>query len=259
MTDSHKGGDALGLRPFGEATKILAQGAVDGAGAFLGRICLPAAEEFGLFLRDKVSRWRARNAAVITTAAEEMIEASGGAVDKQAHPRIVGKVLDHGSWEDDEAVQKMWAGLLASACTTDGKDQSNLVFINLLEQMTSAQARLLQSVCEIASVYLSPQGYLQARTLTVPCAEAMTLLGLGDIHDVDIQLDHMREIGVLHGGLNPYSDRAEVTPSALGLHLYARSKGFRGAPTEFFTIEVPEVVVDPGPRHDPIEADDQGQ
>lgn len=32
----------------------LAQGAVDGAGAFLGRICLPAAEEFGLLLRDKV-------------------------------------------------------------------------------------------------------------------------------------------------------------------------------------------------------------
>jgi hypothetical protein len=132
-------GDLLGLRPFGQATKIVAQAAVDGAGAFLGRICLPAAEEFGLLLRDKVSAWRAKNAAAITTTAEELLEASGGIIDKQAHPRIVGKVLEHGSWEDDETVQTMWAGLLASSCSSDGKDQSNLVFINLLEQMTSAQ------------------------------------------------------------------------------------------------------------------------
>jgi hypothetical protein len=50
-----------GLKPFGEATKILAQGTVDGASAFLSRICLPAAEEFGIVLKDQVRHWRNQN------------------------------------------------------------------------------------------------------------------------------------------------------------------------------------------------------
>ena len=44
------GGDALGLRPFGEAIREVAKGTMEGAGAFLGQICLPAAEEFGLLI-----------------------------------------------------------------------------------------------------------------------------------------------------------------------------------------------------------------
>src|SRR3712207_2050808 len=121
MAGSNKGADPLGLRPFGEATKIVAQGVIDGAGAFLGRICLPAAEEFGLLLRDKVSGWRAKNTAAIAAAAKSMVEDCDASTNKQAHPRIVGKVIEHGSWEDDESVQMMWAGLLASSCTADGK------------------------------------------------------------------------------------------------------------------------------------------
>ena len=52
----------FGLAAYGEALNTLAKGAVDGASAFLSKICLPAAEEFGLLLRDKLSVWRAKNA-----------------------------------------------------------------------------------------------------------------------------------------------------------------------------------------------------
>lgn len=78
MSNEPKKGDIFGLRPFGEATKIVAKGTMEGMGAFLGRICLPAAEEFGLLLRDKVGQWRAKNAACVTAKAESMLEAQGG-------------------------------------------------------------------------------------------------------------------------------------------------------------------------------------
>ncbi len=55
MADEKSSVDLFRIKPLGEAAKIVTQAAVDGAGAFLGRICLPAAEEFGLLLRDKVA------------------------------------------------------------------------------------------------------------------------------------------------------------------------------------------------------------
>lgn len=231
-------GDQLGLKSFGEATKVVAQGVMDGAGAFLGRICLPAAEEFGLLLRDKVGAWRASNAARIALSAERMLNQSGTNGGEHAHPRIVGKVLEQGSWEDDETVQNMWAGLLASACSEDGKDQRNLVFVNLLEQMTSAQAKLLGSACKKAVKFKSSLGYIHAEQFTVSCEEAMAMLGTTDIHDADVQLDHMREIGVLgsEGGFDPDLDRAVLTPSPLGLSLYARSNGFGGSPVDYYQV-----------------------
>ena len=51
--------DVLGIKPVGEAITTAVKGTVDGAAAFLSRICLPAAEEFGLLLRDRVSHLRA--------------------------------------------------------------------------------------------------------------------------------------------------------------------------------------------------------
>lgn len=63
--------DVLGVKPFADAINTTTKGIVDGAGAFLGKICLPAAEEFGLFLKDKVSTWRGNNALQIVVSAEK--------------------------------------------------------------------------------------------------------------------------------------------------------------------------------------------
>lgn len=135
-------------------------------------------------------------------------------------------------------MQQMWAGLLATACTSDGNDQRNLVFVNLLEQMTSSQAKLLRHACETAHNRKTPQGYIQAGDVIVSNQDAMVLLGTSDIHDADVQLDHLRELGVLsmEGGFHPHSDRAYITPSALGLHLYVRSNGYNGSPIDYFEI-----------------------
>src|SRR5262245_44901711 len=95
--------DVLGTKPLAEAT----QSALDGVGTFLGRICMPAAEEFGLLLRDKVSRWRANNASRVAKAAEALIESRPDGDKLQAHPRIVWSIVEHSSWTDEDVIQSM--------------------------------------------------------------------------------------------------------------------------------------------------------
>ncbi len=71
MTDDNKSLDILGIKPIADSVNTVTKGTVDGASAFLSRICLPAAEEFGLLLRDKVSAWRSNNAIAIAHKAKK--------------------------------------------------------------------------------------------------------------------------------------------------------------------------------------------
>ena len=120
--------DLLGVRPISESLNTVTRGVVDGLSAFLSRICLPAAEEFGLLLKDKVSSWRAKNAIAIVDKAQAELNFKTN--DKRhAHPILVSSIIENGSWSDCDEIQDMWAGLLASSCTESGGDESNLIFI----------------------------------------------------------------------------------------------------------------------------------
>ena len=61
--------DLLGIKGLSDSVKATTEGLLDGAAAFLSRVCLPAAEEFGLALRDRISAWRAKNAAQLLSRA----------------------------------------------------------------------------------------------------------------------------------------------------------------------------------------------
>jgi hypothetical protein len=159
---------------------------------------------------------------------------------RHAHPRVVGAVIEHGSWADEDAVQSMWAGLLASACTEDGSDQNNLLFINILSQLTPSEVRLLNHACEHAKKTRSQAGWIVVEEmLFVPLAQLMEISRQSDVHRLDLELDHLRELGVLRldAGFNPNSTNANLTPSPLGLQLYVRCQGFVGSALEFFGLE----------------------
>ena len=88
--------DVLGLKPFGDSIHTVTKGTVEGASAFLSRICLPAAEELGLLLRDQVGAWRSSNAIRIARRAEQMVDTSTDPDAMRAHPRLVASIIDQG-------------------------------------------------------------------------------------------------------------------------------------------------------------------
>lgn len=218
--------------------KICTQGAIDGASAFLGRICLPAAEEFGLLLQDKVSNWRQTNTVKMLQKAEKRFNKFDGNTGKRAHPRLVSKIIEQASWVDEDLVQSMWGGLLASSCTDDGEDESNLIFTSILGQITSLQARVINYSCGNAKIHITRAGWISAEEmLLVELKVIEEITECSDFHRLDRELDHLRALQLINGGFDPHSTNADITPSALALQLYVRSQGYLGSPIEYFGLE----------------------
>jgi hypothetical protein len=229
--------DVLGIKPVADAISHVTKAAVDGASAFLGRICLPAAKEFGLLLQDKVREWRIKNAVAVVCEAEARHQKYTGQVPTQAHPRLVTAALEHGSWADDKTLQEMWGGLLASSCSPDGKDDSNLIFMNLLSQLTTLQVRILNHACEEVEKSVTLSGLITPDSvLLVDIPTIKTIAGHDDIHRLDRELDHLRGLGLIRGGFDARIQCVNITPNALALNLYVRCQGFAGSAVEFFKV-----------------------
>ncbi|MGB3134380.1 MAG: hypothetical protein WBB04_07405 [Candidatus Macondimonas sp.] len=239
MADSDKSLDIFGTKPLSEAAKIASEATFHGVGEFLSRICLPAAEELGLLLRDKVSALRRNNAMAIAAKAKEIVDAKDKPTGQHAHPRIVVGILEHGSWSDDDEVQGMWAGLLASACTANGKAQENLIYVSYLAQITTSQAKILNLACEKATKKKTKSGLLISESYFCPISQVSLISGNYDLHSIDLELDHLRSLGLLEsdGGLRGEDEtNAVLSPSALALKLYVRCQGYVGSPTEYFGL-----------------------
>uniref|UniRef100_B8HQT3 DUF4393 domain-containing protein n=1 Tax=Cyanothece sp. (strain PCC 7425 / ATCC 29141) TaxID=395961 RepID=B8HQT3_CYAP4 len=231
--------DILGTKPIAESINVLTKAIVDGSSEFLSRICLPAAEEFGLLLRDRVSHWRAVNAARMVANAESLVKGLPDADKRHAHPRLVAQIIEHGSWTESDEVQKMWAGLLASSCTVDGSDDSNLIFIDTLSRLTLVEARILEYACRECTKEVSQAGWLMAQEFRMSLEQLQSCCGINDFHRIDRELDHLRTLGLIVGGFDQFSTDADVTPSTFALQMYARCNGWAGDLLEFFGLSEP--------------------
>ena len=239
MTNDDKSIDVLGIKPIGDSIKMVTQAVAEGAASFLGRICLPAAEEFGLLLQDKVHAWRTANLAAMARKAEELV----GDADISAPPRLVSHIVEEASWVDDRYLRDMWAGLLASSCSDTGDDDSNLLFLNILADLTTLQVRLLKYICENAPKYVTPLGLPFAREMTLDIKTLTTVCECDDVQRIDREIDNLRGLELLEGGFSVdgsgfSTPDAIVTPSAIALHMYVRCQGSRQSPVEYFSLEL---------------------
>jgi hypothetical protein len=240
MNEQDKSLDILGIKPLSKSIEIGTSAAFNGAGAFLSRICLPAAEELGLLLRDRVSAWRAQNAIEITRRAEKLVCDAADAPLLRAHPRIVAGVIELGSWNDAEEVQQMWAGLLASACDSDGKDDSNLMFLDILSKLTLSQIRLFDHMCRHATKVVTLAGWISAEAFSMSLEELKIVTRITDFQRIDLDLDYLRSLGLLiemGGGFNQDSTNANMTPSALALQMFVRCQGSTLDPIAFYDAQ----------------------
>lgn len=245
MPEADKSLDVLGVKPVADALKTVTDGSVQGVSALLSRICLPAAEEFGLLWRDKVSHWRACNAAKMAAHAASILDKQSSAGQLSAHPRVVFKTIEDSSWTDDDVVLSLWGGLLASSCTESGSDESNLMFINLLSLLTSSQVRIITYACENIKVYQTPSGWIMPGDLKIEAIDVTLITKVTDMHQLDRELDHLRHLGLIEFGFDINTTEADITPTALGLQLYVRSQGYIGSPIAYFELRGPVEMKNP--------------
>lgn len=145
---------------------------------------------------------------------------------------------------DNEEVQELWAGLFAASCTGEGQDDENLIFVDLLKQLTIAEARIIKYACETARKVVYKTGLVVSHSLDLHCDELLKLTGIKDFHRLDRELDHLRSLeligGAGHGGFIAGASEliADIQPTALALNLYVRSQGFSISTAEFWKIEL---------------------
>ncbi|BBE20655.1 hypothetical protein AQPE_4849 [Aquipluma nitroreducens] len=236
MESENKSLDILGIKPVSKAIDTSVKKTFQGIEAFLKSVCAPALDEVGLMLRDKIRYWRLNNILRILEKAKGKINFENDNLQMQAHPRIALAIIENGSLNDNDEIQELWAGLFASSCTPSGQDDENLIFIDLLKQLTSVEAKILNFTCENARKIVYPNGLVTADDLQSTGNELFRLTGKSDLHSIDRQLDHLRSLELIVGGFSAEGNDliANITPTDLALNLYVRCQGVNESTAEYW-------------------------
>jgi hypothetical protein len=201
--------------------------------AFLRRICPPAGEEVKEMLHKSLSSVRVSNIVEIAFKTERLLAHEPNASMMVAHPDLTVRILEHGSWVDVEWIQELWAGLLATSCTFEGQDESNLVFINLLSRMAPLPTQILTAACAKATQAMSESGTVSPYLLAFSAEEMAKITRSNNLTKIYRSITELSELGLLEKGPRLSSqmepETAKAKPTHLGLQMYARCNGQRGA------------------------------
>ena len=232
--------DIFGIKPYGEALKIIVEKSAEGTGKFLAAICIPAAEEFGLMLQDKIRYWRLKNIIKMLDKTRSKLDFQNDKLQLSLNPRIGIEIIDNSSWQDDETILQMWAGLLDSSLSRDAYDDSNLIFINLLKSVTKVQAKIINHICSSIKVSYDKNGLIfPASDCEINLEHLFNLTNCNDINRLDREIDDLRAKDLLPsssmfsnagGGFSKDQEdftKVKITPSPLALHFYSRVNGFK--------------------------------
>jgi len=232
----NKTGDIFGIAPYGQALNTAVEKSFEVVKGFLKSVCLPASDEVGLMLKDQVRFWRLNNVLKIIEKSKGKLEFKEDEVRIKAHPRVALSIIEYGSVIDNEEVQELWAGLFASSCTKDGQDDENLIFVDILRQLTAIEVKILNYSCEISKKIIVENGLISSGDVYISFLELTSLIGITDKHRIDRELDHLRSLQLIDGGFNIDSKdlNADISPTPLALNLYVRAQGSSKTPVEFW-------------------------
>ena len=237
--------DIFGIKPIGEAQLEAIKAAIKGVSSFLELVFKPGLEELGYLMKDEVRYWRLNNILRMLNKAQGKLDFDGKELNLTANARVGLNIMECCSEVDNEELQDLWAGLFASSCTPDGKDDSNMNFVDLLRRMSSVEAKIIDYACKNSTKFLYPNKLILSDGLTISFEKLVEVTGTNDLYRLDSELDHMRSIELLvsgdtfegGGGGFTASDKeleANITPSPLALNLYCRTHSTGKSPIDFW-------------------------
>lgn len=230
--------DILGTKPIAEAANTTVAKTFDGIEGFLKSVCVPALEEVGLMIKDQFRYWRLKNILKILEKAKGKLNYENEQLQVKADPRVALAIIENGSLIDNDEVQELWAGLFASSCTDSGKDDENLIFVDLLKQLTVPEARIIKYACENSRKAIHSNQLITSEQLIIDRESLIQISGILDIYRLDRELDHLCSLSLItFGGGFSLEDgelTADISPTTLALNLFVRSQGVNKSLGEFW-------------------------
>ena len=195
---------------------------------FLCRLCPSGAEEAIGLLGKKLDESRTSNALDIALEAEKRVDLSPDAGLIRCHPDTVATILREGSWSNDELMRMLWAGLLVSSCA-EGTEESNRECVELLVQLTPAQARILAAGCTRAKELAVGTESASPCQIVVTPEQMIQISGIYDLYRNATDVSYLHNFGLIEKvfDFTTYlpKDGFNITPSKLGLELFGRCQG----------------------------------
>jgi hypothetical protein len=201
--------------------------------SFVNRICPSAIEEVRHTIREEMSSYRADSAVQIALEAEKMLGSALKISTIEGSLRLVERILLGGSWAEDDAARHWWAGFLASFCLAKGDDEVDLHYLDLLDMLAAVHVHILNAACERASeVVVADSESDVAKPLSCSIEEIRKVTGVHDLLRVGRDIQYLIDLGLLEDKFRsslfvPLED-VRVSPTELGLQLYARCNWHRG-------------------------------
>jgi len=214
-----------------EADFILRELRLARALGFLRRLCPWAANEVNHALLERLSNKRVTSAVEVALKAEEILVSRGHVAQPFVASDVLVRIIEGGSWIDEDWIRRMWAGLLVSSCSADGQDRTNLSFIDLLARLTPIHLRILSFVCHRGVEALAAGESEAALDLYSTAAELMEAADSHSFPRIQQTIGQLASVGLLAETARPsyveMSDRSKTrtTPTALGLRMFARCNG----------------------------------
>lgn len=221
--------------------------------AFLSHVCASQAGALRQHIRSAMTGQRFWNAIEITLQAEILLSSDS---DKAAHnaagpiptdpnaAKLTGsaatilRILEEGSWAEEASMLRVWAGLLASACSADGTDEASRSFVEILRQLTPMDLRLFSEACTRSAKYLTDAGAFACRRISCTTEDILRISGYRDLLRMSRSLERLSEFGLLEERFKTSMfvpvDGINITPTHRGLQFFARCHGHRGEPESYF-------------------------
>jgi hypothetical protein len=230
MSES-KGLDLFGIKPIASAIDSTIKKSLEGIEGFLSLTCKPALGEIGQMAQDRVRYWRLNNTIKMLEKAKGKLDFQNDRFELKSHPRIGLSIIENSSLIDNDFVLDLWAGLFASSCTLDGQDDENLIFVDILKSLTTAQAKIIHYAVENSRKVLYPNGLVTTDgDLKVHVDELKRITEVDNIHRIDRELDSLNYMGLIPSLLGGFDASgpdliANICPTYLALSLYIRCQG----------------------------------
>ena len=130
------------MSDLGEILKPIA-GSVEHLTGLLEKLAGPAAQEVGLMLGERLRAYRLKNLGTVAQKMERKLCDAGLPVNA-VPPRLLLPIIENSSIEDNDSLQELWAGLLATA--SHQTDSVSPAFVETLKQLTPDEARHLKHI-----------------------------------------------------------------------------------------------------------------
>jgi len=127
-----------------DITSSAVEKGIDLAKDFLDKLIIPAVEETGLLLKDKVTFWKFKNQVRMLNKAKEYCE-KNNISPKTISLKLLCPLLDYSALEENEELQDKWAILLSNMVDSD-QNIENHVFPYILSQISLNEYDFLSNV-----------------------------------------------------------------------------------------------------------------